>query len=247
MTLSVPVFVERLDRRCRGFRESKAARDAGAAFATRCNEFTRDAWLLRNSDEVTHARPHRAAAGHRLPRFVRQPATVVPINRLQSRLHVLVVAAEQRRDARGVRRAARVLEQQRVVQLRQLVAIESRFLAQSHADHAGPHRVALGLPLGHVERVRKRSEHLRQRHASNRRRNFGRGRGFRRVRRLQPARRFLPVLFLALVRRGHDDGRGAASRYGRPVAQEVATRPLRQREKRTPGPLAPGFQLPVNN
>ena len=51
-----------------------------------------------------------------------------------------VVAAEQRRDVGGVRRAAGVLEQQRVVERRAVVGRQVEGRGEAHADDAGPLR-----------------------------------------------------------------------------------------------------------
>ena len=68
-----------------------------------------------------------------------------------------VVAAEQRRDVRSVRRAAGVLEQQRVVERRAVVGREVERRGEAHAHDAGPSGMAQGLPFGEIERDRKAS------------------------------------------------------------------------------------------
>jgi hypothetical protein len=67
-----------------------------------------------------------------------------------------VVGPEQRRDLRGVRRAARVLEQQRVEDRRTARVIETERRGELHADHAAPLGVTARLALGHIQCMRQR-------------------------------------------------------------------------------------------
>ena len=66
----------------------------------------------------------------------------------------------------GVRRAAGVLEQQGVEQIRPRLTIELELVGQAHADKARPFRVSRGLPLGDVERARQGANQLGQRDPS---------------------------------------------------------------------------------
>ena len=79
--------------------------------------------------------------------------------RLERPLRDVVVGAEQRGHPRRVRRAAGVLEQQRVEEVRARRGVELERLREPHADLARPLRVARRLALGEVERERQRADH----------------------------------------------------------------------------------------
>ena len=77
-------------------------------------------------------------------------------------LGLVVVGAEQRGHLGRVRRAARVLHQQRVEQLRAGRRVEPELVGDPHPDHARPHGVPGRLALGEVERVRQPADDPRQ-------------------------------------------------------------------------------------
>jgi hypothetical protein len=64
-----------------------------------------------------------------------------------------IIRAEQTAEPRGVRRAAQILEQERIEQCRAFLVGQSDHFAQTHPDEAGPDRVALGLSFRDVEGV----------------------------------------------------------------------------------------------
>ncbi len=72
----------------------------------------------------------------------------------------MVIGAEQRGHLRRVARAAGVLEEQRVEQLRAGRGVELEVLRETHADHAAANRVPGRLALGDVERVGERPKDL---------------------------------------------------------------------------------------
>jgi len=53
-------------------------------------------------------------------------------------------------------------EQQRVEQVRPGLAIEPQFLGRAHLDHARARRVTRRFAVGEVERMRERTDHLRE-------------------------------------------------------------------------------------
>ncbi len=87
-----------------------------------------------------------------------------PVDGLPAPLDLPVVGGEDGAGGRGVRRAPRVLEQQRVEERRSLARAEGQLVRDAHPDQAGADRVALGLPLGEIERARQGRDHLGDEH-----------------------------------------------------------------------------------
>ena len=160
---AVPVLVERPDRHGRPLGAAKLLGDRSAALAANGDEFTGGIPIPRHPDEMADLGPPRATMGRVAPGLHGEQATIIPVDKLHPRLHTLVVGPEQRRNASGVRRTPGVLQQQRVVELRELLRIQPRGFAQPHADEARPQAVAGRLPLGEIEGARQRSNDLRHR------------------------------------------------------------------------------------
>jgi hypothetical protein len=89
-------------------------------------------------------------------------AGVEVVGGLAVALDVGVVGAVERRDLGGVRRAAGVLEQRGVEERGARGGVEAELAGDPHADQAGALGMAARLPLGDVECVRERGEHLRE-------------------------------------------------------------------------------------
>ncbi len=116
LAATVPVLVERAHRIGRRGREAQARDDRGAAVAARLD----DRLALGHERAQHRERALRAcdapAAGH-VPRGVaRDCGRLRPVDQLAVRLERDVVGAEQLAHASGRRRAAHVLEQQRVIE-----------------------------------------------------------------------------------------------------------------------------------
>ena len=149
--------------RLRGLdREADQERDLGAAVAARLHQRARHLALVLDRLEPPAAVAQRAVGGDRAqrPHEGRQPPG--PVDALGRALGDVIVGAEQRRHAGGVRGAAGVLEQQRVEEVGAGRGVEAELLGEPHADQARAQRVAGRLPLGEVERVRERADDLRQ-------------------------------------------------------------------------------------
>jgi len=73
-----------------------------------------------------------------------------------------IVSQIELADARGIAAAAKIFEQQRVVQLPDPALIEADFLTDLYADPAAADAMAVGLPLGQVQNMAKRTEQLGQ-------------------------------------------------------------------------------------
>ncbi len=159
---AVPVLVERADRGGGRLGQLEHAGDLGAALAARADQLARDLLLLRDPAHLARLGERAAALGDRLPRVDRARGRPRPVGDLHGALGRLVVGGEQRGQARGVARAAGVLEQQRVEQRGALLLGQADLLGQPHADRGRADRVAGRFALGDVERVRQRTEDLRQ-------------------------------------------------------------------------------------
>jgi hypothetical protein len=160
MAVSVPVLVEREDRLRRRGREAEARGDLGAALAPQPHEGAlgrRPAGEPRQPAEpLARGRIRR----HDPRRVLRAAGEAAPVGELERQLDGPVVGLEQRRDARRIAGAPGVLEQVRVVQLGAAAGVQPQPLAERHADQARAQRVPRRLPLGEVEGVRERGEHL---------------------------------------------------------------------------------------
>ncbi len=73
-----------------------------------------------------------------------------------------IVGQVELADARRIAAAAEILEQQGVVELRQIGFRRGRFAADMHSDPAAANAVAGRLALGHVQRMAERAQQLGQ-------------------------------------------------------------------------------------
>ena len=144
---AVPVLVERADRGRRLLAEVEHARDLRAAVAARLHELARDLALVADALEPRDA---LARSSRRAPRCAATSACAChgldQSTSFDVRLAALVVGAEQRRHPLGVGGAARVLEQQRVEEVR----AQRRRAARAPARSASRSRTsaARGPPAG---------------------------------------------------------------------------------------------------
>ncbi len=156
---AVPVLVERAHGFGARLGEVEAADDRGAAVAARLD----DLLALRDERPQHRERALRArdaTARHVLRRVAHDLRGLRPVHELAVRLESDVVAAEELAHACGRRRAADVLQQQRVVERVALLGAELQLPRDAHADQAAALGLAHGMALGHVERVRERCDHL---------------------------------------------------------------------------------------
>lgn len=65
----------------------------------------------------------------------------------------MLIPAEEVAHLGRVARAAEVLEEKCVEERGARLRVEGQLLAETHAEHAGPQRMPLGLPLDEVQRV----------------------------------------------------------------------------------------------
>ena len=160
LTAPVPVLVERPDGVGAGIREAEAPDDRRPAVAASLDD------RLALGDQGAQHReralsPRDAAARrHVLRRVARDLHGLRPVDELAVRLESDVVGAEQLAHAGGRRRAADVLEQERVVEGIAVIRSELQLVREAHADQAGALGLPDGMPLGHVERVRERRDDL---------------------------------------------------------------------------------------
>jgi hypothetical protein len=87
-------------------------------------------------------------------------------HRLEAALEVEIVRQVQLADAGGIAAAAKVLEQQRVIQFPQLVVVQASGTADMHPDPAAAHAVASGLAFGNVERIAQGANQLGELHGA---------------------------------------------------------------------------------
>src|SRR5262245_35440136 len=85
-----------------------------------------------------------------------------PVDGLEIGFQLMIVGTKQRREPRGVARAAEILHQQGIEQRRTLVGRQPNRFRDSHADQAGARRVARPLAFSQIERERQPTEHLRE-------------------------------------------------------------------------------------
>ena len=154
----VPVLVEAADRGRGLLGEVEHAGDLGAAVAAGLHEALGDLALVPDPLQVGHAGAQRPAGRDGPPRPQERLERARPVDELGRALGRLVVGAEQHRHPLGVGRAAGVLEQQRVEEVRARLRGQLELLGDAHPDHARADRVARGLALGDVERVRERAD-----------------------------------------------------------------------------------------
>ena len=157
---AAPVLVERADGERRLLGKSELERDRRTAVAADPDQLARGVRGARDGDELSHSFAKRAARRDGTRRLDGESEARMPVHALHSRLDRLVVGREQRRHAARVARAAGVLEEQRVVERRALIGLESDRFGDAHPDQAGAHRVSGRRALGEVERARERGEHF---------------------------------------------------------------------------------------
>ena len=116
---------------CGGLRQLEHARDLGAALAARADHLARDLVLLRDARASGAPWPAATPPGATLRHvYSASGAGARPVDELHRALGRVVVGREQRRQPRGVARAARVLEQQRVEERRALLLAEPELLGR---------------------------------------------------------------------------------------------------------------------
>lgn len=166
LSVAVPVFVDRADRLHGRRRKAKQLGDVRATFAAGPDSL---AGAFRALRKHRHRSPHP-----RQPESARRDVTcheperlgeASPVDRLDRRLEVLVVGAEQRGKTRGVARTAQILHEQGVEERGPLGLVEADRLANPHADRANCGRrvpwrwpsvrssTLLGQPSQHVWQV----------------------------------------------------------------------------------------------
>ena len=162
LAAAVPVLVERADRLGGPGREPDQQRDLGAAVAACPHQRARHLALVLDRPEPLGAAAQRCAGGDGADRPHEGRQRARPVDALGGALGDVVVGAEQRGHPGRVRRAARVLEQQRIEQVGAGVGVELELLREPHADRARAHRVAGRLALRQVERVGEGGDDLGQ-------------------------------------------------------------------------------------
>ena len=162
LAAAVPVLVEVLDAQRHRFGKAHPAGDVGAAVAARLDQLAGDlAAVLEDVDDGPEALGEaclQAGVGQHEAQRLRQAA----VDLLEVVLEGEIVGQIELADARRIAAAAEVLEQQRVVEFPDPALIEADFLPDLHADPAAADAMALGLALGHVERMAERAEQLGQ-------------------------------------------------------------------------------------
>ncbi len=161
LTLTVPVLVERADRLDGRVRKRKRLGDIGAAFAPRADDFARALRAARHDGQQPPRALQEELAGRRVsrdePERFERPG---PVDVREVGFEVVVVGAEERREAGGVAGAAQILHQQRVEQGRALVGVKLQHLGDAHADQATAHGVPGALSFRQVQRIRQPGEHF---------------------------------------------------------------------------------------
>ena len=154
-------------RRASGSRRRSARRSRARG---RCRRRARSASRRSPARPVLQPEPDERRGARELRAFRRhvpdRPDQVLrearPVDRLDALLEPEVVAAEELADLGRIRRAARVLEQQRVEERRAGIVVEPEPVGDPHPDQAAPHCMAGRLALGDVERVGQGRDHVRQ-------------------------------------------------------------------------------------
>ena len=152
--VAIPVLVEAADAVGHFRVEAELKGNVRAAFATRGNQFGGEFLaVLRQVENAvdplvqrladTDVRHHEASETHQ----------AVGVDLLEIAFHLPVVGAVQFEQARGVAAAARVLQQQRVVEVRQRLAVHPHLPADVHAHPATAQAVASGQSFGQVQGI----------------------------------------------------------------------------------------------
>ena len=161
LPVAVPVLVERPDRVGGLGLEPEQERDLGAAVAARQHQRARDLALVLDRLQPAGAGAQRPLRGDGPQRPHEGGDRARPVRALGRALGLVVVGVEQRGHLGRVRRAARVLHQQRVEQVRAGGRVEPELVGDPHADDARAHGVPGRLALGDVEGVREPADHAR--------------------------------------------------------------------------------------
>ena len=154
------MLVEVLDAFRDRLGEAHLSRDIGAAMAPCLDELAGDLAAL---EEYVHDGAEafcKAGLQPRVRKHEAQGFRKAAVDRFDVALERHVISEEQLADARSIAAAAKVLQQNGVVQLRSLCIIETNFFADVQRDPAAADAVAGGLALDHVERMAERTENL---------------------------------------------------------------------------------------
>ena len=153
LAAAIPMLVEILDAVGDRLGEAHLAGDVGAAMAARLDQLAGDlAAVLEDVDDG--AEPFGEAgfqagmAEHEAQRL-RQAA----VDELEVLLEGEIVGEIQLADARRIAAAAKILQQQRIIEFRDLVFAEADFPADFDAYPAASHTMSGRLPFGEIERV----------------------------------------------------------------------------------------------
>ncbi len=161
LTGAVPVLVEGTNGLNRLVLKSQSPGDVRTTLAAR-------------EDDVARARGSSRQHSEQLPRACEPELTgrnvagdeakgldrARPVGGLQVGLDVMIVGAEEDREASGVARASEVLHQQRVEQRGSLVGGQLEFGRDPHADQTASNGVSFTLSFGQVEGIGQAREHL---------------------------------------------------------------------------------------
>jgi len=171
--LAIEMFVEAVDAGRHAFRKAQQAGDFGAALATGGDQFLGDILAIaknaQHAAETLGQRCFQAGMAEYETKHLRQAVA----DRLEIALETEVVGQVQLADARRIAAAAQILEQQRVVQVPQVVIVEAQAAPDVHADPAAAHAMAFRLALGDVERVAERRNQFGQLKPGGRRNGVG--------------------------------------------------------------------------
>ena len=154
------MLVEMVDAVAYRIREPQRARDVGAARAARDDQFLRNRIpVAQDVADRRGALPQRRAlrglAEHEVQR--RREAGA---DRLVALLERSIVGVVELADARGIAAAAKVLEQQGVIESPRSAWRQADRAADLHPDPAGADAMAGGLTFGEVERIAERRDDL---------------------------------------------------------------------------------------
>ena len=153
LAAAIPVLVEIFDAVGDRLGEAHLAGDIGAAMAARLDQLASDLTaVLEDVDDCPEpfGEPgfQPGMAQHEAQRL-RQAA----VNELEVLLEGEIVGEIQLADARRIAAAAKILQQQRVIEFGDLLLAEADFPADFDADAATSHTMAGRLPLGEIERM----------------------------------------------------------------------------------------------
>ena len=162
LAASVPVLVERADAVLDRVGKPHAARDVGAAMTAGLDQLAADlATVAQDADDGpdAFAQPRfEPGTGEHEPERGRQAV----IDGLEVAFEGDVVREIELADPRRVAGAAEILQEQRVVEVRERLTLHPQLRPDPHADPAAAHAMPLRLALGHVERVAERAQKLRE-------------------------------------------------------------------------------------